>query len=45
MQNINSRGNYLGNPPIGKVFRMLKIELLPKDGYGDFNYAVQNTNQ
>lgn len=30
---------------MGRVFRRLKSEWIPKGGYGDFNHAVRDINQ
>ncbi|GAB2942130.1 hypothetical protein GCM10011328_08920 [Hafnia psychrotolerans] len=45
MQSMSRRGNYLDNSPMERVFRSLKSEWLPKDGYGDFSHAVRDINQ
>lgn len=42
MQSMSRRGNCLDNSPMERVFRSLKSEWLPKDGYDDFSHAVRN---
>lgn len=42
MQSMSRRGNCLDNSPMERVFRSLKSEWLPKEGYVDFGSAIRD---
>ena len=45
MQSMSRRGNCLDNSPMERVFRSLKSEWLPADGYRDIRHAMCDIGQ